>query len=256
MADRVYPGPASKPATNGADAAAGGGGGANPAFPATKAQLYNATRPVYRPQPSPRRHKRSFCCSCCLWTTFLVITLIILAAIAGGIFYVLYRPERPTFAVNSLHLSQFNLSATTLTSKLNISVSARNPNKKITYFYDPITISTFSGDIPVGTGSFPAFEHGTKNTTNLKATISTSKQTLDAGDISKLKSKKTLPLTLKLETKVKVKVGGLKTKKVGIRVTCDGIRVSVPAGKSLSKATTSNVDCKVDLRIKIWKWTL
>ncbi|XP_019193969.1 PREDICTED: protein YLS9 [Ipomoea nil] len=253
MADRVYP--SSKPAANGATAAAAGGG-ANPSFPANKAQLYNATRPVYRPQPSRRRHKRGCCCCCFLWTTFIVITVVILAAIAGVIFYFLYRPEQPNFAVNSLHLSQFNVSSTTLTSKLNISVSARNPNKKLTYFYDPITISTFSGDIPVGTGSFPAFEHGTKNTTTLKTTISTSKQTLDAGDISKLKSKKTLPLTLKLETKVKVKVGGLKTKKVGIRVTCDGIHVNVPGGKSPSKATTSNVDCKVDLRIKIWKWTL
>ncbi|XP_031117841.1 calcium-dependent protein kinase 28-like [Ipomoea triloba] len=81
---------------------------------------------MYRPQPLPRRHKRSCCCSCCLWTTFLVI----LAAIADSIFYVLYLPERPTFSVNSLHHSQFNLSATTLTSKLNISVSAWNPNKK------------------------------------------------------------------------------------------------------------------------------
>ncbi|XP_031104466.1 uncharacterized protein LOC116007946 [Ipomoea triloba] len=122
-------------------------GGANPSFPATKAQLYNATCPVYR---------------------FLVITLVILAAIADHIFYALYCLERPTFAVNSLHLSQFNLSTTTLTSKLNISISTRNPNKKLTYFYDPITNSTFSRDIPVGIESFPMFEHGTKNTTTSK----------------------------------------------------------------------------------------
>ncbi|XP_019160470.1 PREDICTED: bidirectional sugar transporter SWEET5-like [Ipomoea nil] len=78
------------------------------------------------------------------------------------------RPEQPTFAVNSLHVSQFDLSSTTLTSKLNISVSAPNPNEKL----------HISGDIPVGTGSFSAFEHGTKNTTTLKTTISASKQTL------------------------------------------------------------------------------
>lgn len=88
----------------------------------------------------------------------------------------------------------------------------------------------------------------------------TSGKTLDGGEISSLKStlksKNTLPVKIRLETKVKVKVGSLKTKKVGIRVTCDGIKVTVPAGKSSpAKTTTSNVKCKVDTRIKIWKWT-
>lgn len=89
--------------------------------------------------------------------------------------------------------------------------------------------------------------------------MTTSGKTLDGGEISTLKStlksKNTFPVKIRLETKVKVKVGSLKTKKVGIRVTCDGINVSVPAGKSPAKTTTSNVKCKVDLRIKIWKWT-
>lgn len=261
MADRVYPAAKPAAAANGTAAPATAvNGGSNPAFPANKAQLYNATRPTYRPVPPPRRkHRRSCCCCCCLFITFFIVTIILLAAIAGAIFWVLYRPQRPSFSVSTLQVSQFNLTSTKLASKFNLTVIARNPNKKISFFYDPINISFNSDDIDIGDGSFPAFKHDTKGTTTLKTVVSSSGKNLDDSAISTLRSgmknKKTLPLEIKLDTKVKVKVGSLKTKKVGIRVKCDGIKITVPSGKTPTKATTSDVKCKVDLRIKIWKWT-
>lgn len=72
---------------------------------------------------------------------------------------------------------------------------------------------------------------------------------------SDLKKKNGVPLKIELDTKVEVKMGGLKSKKVGIRVTCEGIKGSVPKGKSPSVASVSHAKCKVDLRIKLWKWT-
>ncbi|RAL43877.1 hypothetical protein DM860_014378 [Cuscuta australis] len=124
------------------------GGGVTP-----KPQPYSAARPVYRPQHPPRRHKRGCCCRCCLWTTFLIAVLLLLAAIAAAAFWVLYRPQRPTFAVNSLRLSQFNLTSAALSSKLEISISARNPNKKVVYVYDPVAISAFSDEVSGGARS-------------------------------------------------------------------------------------------------------
>nr|GMC55715.1 protein YLS9 [Ipomoea batatas] len=146
MAEKVYP---SKPAFNGATTSPAANSGTNPP---KKAQLYHATRPVYR--PSSRRN-RSCLCSCCLWTTFLVIILVFLAAVAGVIFWAVYRPHRPSFTVNSLSFSHFNISSSKLTSNFTSTISARNPNKKLTFFYDPITVSLFSGDVAVGTGSLP-----------------------------------------------------------------------------------------------------
>ncbi|KAE8699431.1 Kinase superfamily protein isoform 1 [Hibiscus syriacus] len=225
--------------------------------PATKAQLYGASRPLYRPQPN--RHRRSCCCSCCLWTTIAI--LILLAAIAGAILYVLYRPHRPTFAVSSLKVSTLNItSASKLITNINLNVEAKNPNKKLVYSYDPTTISiTTSEDIDIGDGSFGSFVHGTKNTTLLKAAITSSNQELDDTSAGKLKTalktKNGLPLKIKLETKVKAKMGALKTPKLKIMVTCEGVKVTVPKGKSATTASTSNAKCKVDLKLKIWKWT-
>ncbi|CAI9773383.1 unnamed protein product [Fraxinus pennsylvanica] len=258
MTDRVYP--SAKPTANGGGAAPAPAsvvnGGSNP----NKAQLHNANRPMYRPQPPPRRrHRRSCCCYICFCTTLLILFLLLLAAIAGTVFWVLYRPHRPSFSVSTLHLSKFNITDTAVTSTFNLTLTARNPNKKIVFLYDPISVKIFSGDITVGDGSLPGFTQATKNITTVKTVLSSSSPFPDGTDISPLKSSfknKNLPLKITLDTKVKVKIGKLKTKKLRIRVDCDGIKISVPTGKSPTTANTMDVKCKVDPRFKIIKWTV
>ncbi|KAJ6696297.1 LATE EMBRYOGENESIS ABUNDANT (LEA) HYDROXYPROLINE-RICH GLYCOPROTEIN FAMILY [Salix koriyanagi] len=252
MADRVHP--STKPTTNGTAAT-------NPSFPATKAQLYGATRPTYRPQAN-RKRSRGCCCAYVLWTTVVIFILVVLAAIAGAIIYVLYRPHRPSFDVSGLKISSLNLTSTShLTTNINLNITARNPNRKLVYTYNPITITvtTEKDGIVVGSGLLPSFVHGTKNTTFLRAAITSSGVQLDdvsAGKLkADLKSRNGVALKLELETKVKVKMGGIKTPKARIRVTCQGIKAAVPSGNKTTTASLSNAKCKVDLRIKIWKWT-
>ncbi|XP_076881808.1 NDR1/HIN1-like protein 6 [Bidens hawaiensis] len=247
MAEKIYP--AAKPTATAAPTP-------NPTFPATKAQLYNHSRPVYRPQP---RRSRSICCSCCLWITFTIIILLLIAAAAGGVFYVLYRPHRPTFSVSSLHVSQFSLTASNkLSTKFNFTITARNPNKKISFYYDPVTVSFDSNGVDVGDGTVPAFTTAKKNTTVLRTVVSVTGQRVDDNSELKsdLKSKKSVPLKIQLDTKVKAKVGVFKSKKVPIRVTCDGLKAAAPARKTAATVSTADAECKVDLRIKIWKWTV
>ncbi|GER45025.1 late embryogenesis abundant protein [Striga asiatica] len=261
MTDRVYP--STKPTANGGPplpSAAAANGGANPAFPANKAQLYNAGRLPYRPQPPPRRrHTRSCCCCCCLWTTLLILLVLLLAAIAGAVFYILYRPHRPSFSVASLRLSRFNLTDTAITSAFNVTLVARNPNSKIAFSYEQISVRVLSGEVDIADGAFPAFTHGKKNVTTLRTVISSSNTPIGADtDTSRLRSSvrsRNLPIKIELDTKVIAKIGNIKTKKLEIRVSCDGFRVSIPNGRTASVATISDVKCKVDPRIKIIRWT-
>ncbi|KAK7261713.1 hypothetical protein RIF29_28031 [Crotalaria pallida] len=254
MTDRVYP--AAKPATNGTV-----NGAANPSFPATKAQLYGATRPTYRPTPyHHRRSRRSVCCTVCFWLILIILILLLLIGLAGVAVYLLYRPHRPSFTVTSLKLSHFALTSSTLNSRFDVNVTATNPNNKISFFYDPTAVSIISGDVDVGDGTVPGFFHGEKNTTLLKASILRTGVALESGDVetlkSSMKSKSGLPLKVELETKVKAKMGSLKTPKVRIRVVCDGIKVMLPVGKKPATGSTSNAKCGVDVRFKIWKWTV
>ncbi|KAK4267310.1 hypothetical protein QN277_024108 [Acacia crassicarpa] len=258
MAERIYP--SGKPTANGTPTT--NGGAANPSFPATKAQLYGATRPTYRPQPHHRRSRRRCCCRFCYWFLLTVLFILLIIGLAGVVFYLIYRPHRPRFTVTSLKLSYLNLtsSSSTLDSKFDITVTARNPNKNIVFNYQPTSISVLSDGVDIGDGTIPAFEHGKKNTTMLEATVSSTKQAVDSDGAGKLKesmkSKSGLPLEVNLKTKVTAKMGKLKTPKIGIRVSCDGIKVVPPSGKKPATASTSDAKCKVDARFKIWKWTV
>ncbi|KAK3026868.1 hypothetical protein RJ639_041995 [Escallonia herrerae] len=166
MTDRVYP--SSKP--NGTTATAtttttthAAAATNTPKFPATKSQLYNPNRLPYRPTPTAahrhnrRRGSRGCLCCCCFWSILLLVALLLLAAIAAAAAYALYRPQRPAFSVSSLRISQFNLTSaaddsTRLTTKFNLTISSKNPNKKIIFYYGPITITSLANQVQIANG--------------------------------------------------------------------------------------------------------
>ncbi|KAF5743192.1 hypothetical protein HS088_TW09G01257 [Tripterygium wilfordii] len=268
MTDRVFP--ASKPATNGAVAAANGNGAATNPAPA-KSHLYNPTsRAPYRPQPHHRRHRRSgrsFCCCCCFWTILIVLILALIVSVCGIALYILYRPHRPEFSVPFLRIHRLNLttasdsSSSHLSTLLNMTIFIKNPNSHITFFYDPFVLTALSdsNDVQLGNGSLPGFTLQKKNETTFKGVLISGSNELDAESVTALRSdlrkKNGVGLMIQMDTKVKVKIGGFKAKKIGIRVKCDKIKGVVPKGKTPSVAVTTKSKCKVDLRIKIWKWT-
>ncbi|KAG0465414.1 hypothetical protein HPP92_019578 [Vanilla planifolia] len=262
MADRIHPSAKANPnpsQTTGNSGAGGGStaaaGGKQPTFPATKGQLYN--RPVYRPQPPSKygRKRRGCCCSFCCWFVLILLALVLLAAIAGGVFYVIYRPRRPDFSVSSIRLAALNVSTSNqLSSRLDVAVTARNPNRKIAFLTTRSRYPSSNG-ADIGDGSFPAFVHEKRNTTVLRATVSSSGHSVDPSVAADLR-KSSVPLEIDLETKAGIKIGKLKTKKVRVMVRCAGIDVTSPMGKKTPVSSTPRASCKVKLHIKIWKWTI
>ncbi|KAL2517864.1 NDR1/HIN1-like protein 6 [Abeliophyllum distichum] len=270
MKDRVYPSIKLNGATANPAAAAAA---TNP--PATKTQLYNPmSHHPYRPNPTAHhrhnlRRRRFSCrrcfCLTCFWSILLLIAILLLAAIAAAAFYVLYHPHRPAFSVTSLKISQFNLTTTTsdgtthLTTQANLTLSAKNPNKKVIFYYDPMSITVSSNQVTISSGSFKNFTNSPDTIFIIHTTTGLKFQLLDGDESNSLKSdlkkKNGIPLQIVVDTMVVVKMEKLKTKKIGIRVKCDGIHGSVQKAKNPALANTSDAKCKVDLRIKIFKWT-
>ena len=260
MADRVYPAAKPNPPPGAATAANGAGtgnGNAAASFPAPKSQMYQ--RPIYRPQaPAKRRRGRScrcsFCCCFC-WALLAIILLAFVAAVAGGAFYLLYRPQRPSFTVSSVRLASLNLTssptAPLLTDAITLTVTARNPNKKMVYLYDDLTVSvaTAANAVSLGSTTVPGFTHAAGNTTVVTATVSSNGVTVDpSGAGSDIKRSGAFSVVVDADTSAGVRVGGLKTKKIGIQVHCDGVKVAAPAAppaapaakkKKLGKATAA-----------------
>lgn len=191
MGDRAYAG-APKPvpvrATNGT---ANGGGGSGPPRPAPPSMLPGGRvppPPMYRPKPAqsrppprrPRRSARGWCCACCLWLTLVLVGLVFLGAIAAGVFYVVYHPQPPSFAVTSLRLAALNVSdSDALTSRIDFTVTARNPNDKIAFAYGDIAASFSADGADVGAGTVPGFVHPAGNTTVIRGAASASAATIE-----------------------------------------------------------------------------
>lgn len=296
MADRVYPAAKPNPPPGAAGNSNGGGGAQASSFPAPKSQMYQ--RPIYRPQaPTKRQRGRSCRCSlcCCFcWALVVVILLAFVGAVCGGVFYLLYRPQRPSFSVSSVRLASLNLTssatAPVLSDAITLTVTARNPNKKMVYLYDDLTllVATAANAVPLGSATVPGFAHAAGNTTVLTATVSASAVGVDPSGASsdiKRSGGGSFSVVVDADTSAGVRVGGLKTKKIGIQVHCEGIKLTAPPppppapkrakGKNSTAAlapalapsaadatpaktatvSTAAHSCKVRVRVKIWKWT-
>ena len=186
MTDRVYP--SSKPITT-------------PIPTTTTPATVTATKPQqqqphypYHPQPQydnhhchPSRRRRINCCCCCFWSLLVLLALALLLAIAGSALYVLYHPQKLHFSITFLHIAKLNLTAATsdfspLTSHLNslfdLTLTSKNPNSHIVFFYDPFTLIAFStSSVQLVNGSIPAFVSNKNNETSFKAVLTKSKDT-------------------------------------------------------------------------------
>ncbi|GLT54195.1 hypothetical protein SLA2020_274140 [Shorea laevis] len=232
MTDRVYP--SSKPTTNGtATATAVTNNGVAPAA-AAKPQL----RQPYRPQPHHRR----------------LGPLRAVPAAAAAVLGLL----PPHCEAEPHHIRRLLL----LPPELPLQPHAflQEPQLPHHLLLRPLypRLLSSSGSVQIANGSIPAFTSNKKNETNFRAILAASTD-LDTESVTSLRSdlkrKNGVPMKIQMDTKVKVKLGGLTSNKVGIRVTCQGITGIAPKSKSPSVASVSGSKCKVDLRIKIWKFT-
>ncbi|GER35420.1 late embryogenesis abundant protein [Striga asiatica] len=243
--------------------------------PPAKSHLYNPTRHPYRPTPTShpaqkrggrRPSCRRCCCLACLWTFLILIGLLLLAAVAAAALYALYHPRRPLFSVTSLRISAFNLTTapsddtTRLTAASSVTLSARNPNnRRITYLYGPATVSVWSGSVVLCSGSAAGFKSPPGNVSAVHAAAAASGRLLYGDDARSLREdlrkKSGAAMKIVVETTVGVKAEKMKVRKVGIRISCEGIHgeLVVPKGKNVTSSNTANARC--DLKIKIWKWT-
>ena len=233
-------------------------------------------------QPPPRRRRsgRGWCCACCLWLTLVLVGLVFLGAIALGVFYVIYHPQLPTFAVTSLRLAALNVSdADSVTSRIEFTVTARNTNEKIAFAYGDISAAFAADGTDIGSGTVPGFVHPVENTTVIKGSASATAATVDPVQAASLRSKKSHAMSVEMDSKVGFQIGRFKSKRLNVRVLCGGftaglakppapspapivvaaapapIRSKIRLLASSSSGATTTTDAKCKLRVKIWIWS-
>lgn len=172
----------------------------------------------------PPTKKRSCCCKCICWTISLIILLLIIIAAIAGILYLVFRPKIPQYSVDNLRISDLRLNFDlSLYAKFNVRITAVNPNKKIGIYYEKGNhLSVWYKNTQLCRGSIPKFYQGHQNRTVLDVALTGQSQygnTLMSA-IQEAAQTGRIPLDLKIEVPVSVKLGKLKLRKVRVMGDC------------------------------------
>ncbi|OIW16259.1 hypothetical protein TanjilG_18974 [Lupinus angustifolius] len=191
-------------------------------------------------------------CRFCCWFIGILFTLIILLVIAAAVFYLVFRPTAIVYSIESIAIAGLNLtspsSAASLSPKLNVTVIANNPNRKIGIRYmKDSSAEIFFNDVELCNGVLPAFYQPSNNVTVFKVALKGHAIKLKDSDRTSLEeeqNKQKVPFTVKLKIPVKIKVGVIETWKINIKVKCD-----VTVDKLTTEAKVESKHCNYRVNI-------
>ncbi|XP_048234554.1 NDR1/HIN1-like protein 13 [Ricinus communis] len=218
-----------------------------------KDQVYRVPPPenAKRYQQLSRRKPRRSTCRCCLcWSLGLLVTLILLAGIAAGVLYLVFRPEAPKYSIDKVSIKGFNLtSSEPLSPEFDVTVRAENPNDKLGFYYRTgSSIDVHYQDNRLCNGQLPVFYQGTNNVTVFKTVLKSDGVELTSAVHKALvegEKKKAVPFKLNLRAPVKIKVGSVKTWTITVKVDCD-----VAVDELTTSAKIVSKDC--DYGVELW----
>jgi len=175
---------------------------------------------------SPPPKRRNSCCRCLCCTICFLIGFVVTIAIVCGILFLIFRPKIPKYSVDSIHITNFSVNADLSTNcQFSVNIRARNPNNKIgIYYLDHSHLAVLYSGTELCTGALPVFYQGHKNTTFMDVALTGTGAPLTSEMVSTLKAQQqqgSIPLNLKANVPVKIKLGKLKSMKIKVRVRWD-----------------------------------
>lgn len=201
---------------------------------------YQNHNPYYAPQSNPRAVfiRRLFI----VFMAFLIILGLILF-----IFFLVVRPQLPDVYINSLTVSNFNVSKNQVSGKWDLSLQFRNPNSKMSLHYDSVLCSVYYDHASLSDTRLQPFGQGKKDQTPINATLSVSGTYVDgklADSIGKERAAKgNVEFNLRMVSWVTFRYGAFRRRRF-VTIYCDDVAVGVPATSSSGKMVGSSKRCK------------
>ncbi|CAK8544134.1 unnamed protein product [Lathyrus sativus] len=212
--------------------------------------------PAIPPPAQPRPyHQRSRSCCCCLFSFFwkLFVTLIVLAGLAVLIFYLVVQPRPFKFYVTEAKLTKFDYANNTIHYNMVLNFTARNPNKKLSIYYDKVEALAFyegarltnNVDVITHMNSFRQYK---KSSDPMSAVFSGQKLlVLEDDQVSEFndnKSADVYDIYVKLYFRIRFRLGDLISGDYKPKVKCD---LKVPLNSNnKTTATFVPTKCSVD----------
>ncbi|XP_076921316.1 NDR1/HIN1-like protein 10 [Bidens hawaiensis] len=178
-----------------------------------------------------------------------LIGCILITGIIVFIIWLVLRPQIPQFRVQTLTLTHFNLSSTSLISgNWDLGFVARNPNSKITLYYDEIGAAVYYKSDSISETTVPPFVQGTRNESALKAMFASVNAYVDGRDgINEERSQGTVSFNLRMVTRVRFQAGSWWARRRVLRVYCPDLSVRVNANGNNGSLVGGLKQCSVGL---------
>ncbi|XP_004502763.1 NDR1/HIN1-like protein 26 [Cicer arietinum] len=125
-----------------------------------KSPKHCATKQVLRIE---RNYKKIFFAFSALFTTILLFILVI---------YFILRPTKPQFSLKEVDIYQLNFSGPILNSSIQLTLLSKNPNQKVSIYYDELLVYATYKTQQITSHSFlPPFYQGQQETNLLSASL-------------------------------------------------------------------------------------
>ncbi|KAK2983210.1 hypothetical protein RJ640_015715 [Escallonia rubra] len=210
--------------------------------------------PPYRrnvPRYEHRKSGRSWCYRfiCCFYC-FLFLLIILLAGFAF-FFYIVYKPQAPTYKVEGLEIKAFQaqLADFSINTEFVVSVKADNPNNAIgvIYGHDSSVVVLYK-ETTFCSGKLPAFYQGHKNTTVMKLDLK-GKSEFGSGlqeALTQNQNSGRVPILVKVKAPVTVVLFQIPLRKIVVYVNCSLVLDSLSPNKKPGIVST-----KYDIRVSL-----
>ncbi|KAI3704180.1 hypothetical protein L1987_74395 [Smallanthus sonchifolius] len=163
--------------------------------------------------------------------------------------WLVLRPQAPQFRIETLTLTNFNVTSNSLISgNWDARFIVRNPNSKITLCYDHVEAAIFYKSDSIAETAVPPFVQGKKNETAVRATFaSMSAYVGDRNDINSERARGTVDFNLRMVARVRFKAGAWWARRRILRIYCPNVSVGVSANSSSGSLTGGSKQCRVGL---------
>lgn len=214
---------------------------------------YGPTIPPTRTHRSVGRRSSGCCCDplgCLFCTLFkFVLSIVITLGILLLILWLVFRPNELKVYVEDATLTSFNLNNnSTLNYNLSLAVSIRNPNRRISIYYDQLEATAlYDGNRFGYDGSLPLFFQGHKNTTTVSPKFEGQAVSLGAvsGTFEREKGEGNFYVQVKMNAKIRLKVRFVKVGHFKPKFNCN-VKLPLPPAKGGSPPAFERTRCDVD----------
>ncbi|XAR59638.1 hypothetical protein NMG60_11015546 [Bertholletia excelsa] len=182
----------------------------------------------------------------------IFIASFIIAGTIGFIVWLVLRPRLPEFRVDSVSLSNFNLSSSSsqITGNWDVQFTARNPNHKISLYYDHIDASVSYKSERLSETRMAPFAQGKRNQTAVRATFVAALAYVDKSvvdGITKERTRGNVNFNVRMVARVRFKGSVWRDRRRFLSVYCGDLVVGVSAKNGGGTLTTAPRPCNVGL---------